>query len=197
MVAGEQVEIEGMAAPIDEWADIGGWFREKFAPDAFTRTIAEDEQSLLVGHRGNPIARTGSGSMTLSEDDSELTLEATVDTRDPEALSAAVKVERGDTPGLSVGFYIVSERWDDLDGDYPSRTVLEAELIEVSIVAHPAYTSTHVGLRGESSLDQDEAEAVLEQARGAAQQTPTKPTIDHEQFLKVAQARVSERTTGL
>jgi HK97 family phage prohead protease len=60
-----------------------------------------------------------------------------------------VLVERGDISGMSFGFRVTKQSWDET-GEVPVRTILEVELYEVSAVAFPAYDDTTLAMR---SLD--------------------------------------------
>jgi phage head maturation protease len=66
-----------------------------------------------------------------------------------------VLVERGDISGMSFGFRVTKETWDET-GAIPVRTIEKLELIEVSAVAWPAYEDTTLAKR---SLDAARAEA--------------------------------------
>ena len=156
-----EFRIEGVAAPFDTFTEIGDYFHERFAKGAFKETLSSDDQSLLVGHDGLPIARTGNGHLSFKEAKEGLSMEAILDTRDTTSSDIRVKIERGDVSGLSVGFYALRDEWDDLEEDMPKRTIHEARLVEVSIVADPAYKDTSVGLRG----------AVLERALSTRKRT--------------------------
>ena len=99
------------------------------------------------------MGRTGAGTLTLREDEQGLYFEnelpGTMDGKD-----LAIQIDRGDIPGMSFGFCTRKCEWDETV-DPPHRTILEAELYEITYTALPAYPDTTVGLR---SLEHARAE---------------------------------------
>jgi HK97 family phage prohead protease len=161
----------GYAAKFERLAMIGSYFQEKIAPGAFSTAIGGDIRALVDHDPGRVIGRTKSGTLRLSEDGTGLRVEIDVpDTTDGNDLW--VLVERGDISGMSFGFRVTKETWDET-GDVPVRTIQAVELFEVSAVAWPAYEDTTIGLR---SLDaaraeggtRDEAERRKEENAAAA-----------------------------
>ncbi len=144
----------GYAALFNVEADIGGYWRERIAPGAFTRTLAEDDILSVHSHDiGRVVGRTGAGTLTLREDAKGLAFEnALPDTSDGRDL--AVSIERKDIPGMSFGFITRKQEWDETV-DPPLRTIIEATLIEITYSALPAYPDTTVGMR---SLEHARAE---------------------------------------
>jgi phage head maturation protease len=57
-----------------------------------------------------------------------------------------VSIERGDVSGMSFGFRVTKQEWDE-SGDILKRKILEVELFDVSPVTYPAYPQTDVALR--------------------------------------------------
>ncbi|NZD50532.1 HK97 family phage prohead protease [Rhizobium leguminosarum] len=143
----------GYAAKFERLAMIGSYFKEQIAPGAFTAAIGGDIRALVDHDPGRVIGRTKSGTLRLAEDGVGLRVEIDVpDTTDGNDLW--VLVERGDISGMSFGFRVLKETWDET-GDVPVRTIQAVELFEVSAVAWPAYEDTTIGLR---SLDAVRAE---------------------------------------
>ena len=139
--AGEnEVRIEGMAVPYDKKIDYGGYFTESMKSGAFLDGIREDTV-LLANHQGLPFARVGGGTLEFKHKRDGLYFEALLDTRDNEAQSIAVKIERQDLTGVSVGFYSEEEHWMNDDDE---REIVRATLHEISVVHNPAYADTHV-----------------------------------------------------
>lgn len=137
--------LVGYAAKFDRLASIGGYFDEKIAPGAFSDAIDGDIRALVDHDAGRVIGRTKSGTLRLAEDGTGLRVEIDVpDTTDGNDLW--VLVERGDISGMSFGFRVTKETWDET-GDVPVRTIHKLELHEVSAVAWPAYEDTTIGLR--------------------------------------------------
>lgn len=145
-----KVTVTGYVAVFGDTADIGGYFREIIARGAFTNTLRSADVRAYFDHdRGRVLGRTSSGTLRLREDTKglhvEIDLPDTSDGRDVKAL-----IERGDISGMSFGFSVLRQEWDETV-DPPTRTILEVELREVSIVSEPAYDGTSIALR---SLDE-------------------------------------------
>jgi hypothetical protein len=137
--------ISGYAAVFNEVADIGGSFREIIAPGAFKDTLGGDIRALVDHDSGRVIGRSKAGTLRLKEDAhglrTEIDLPDTTDGRD-----LAVSLERGDISGMSFGFRVTHDEWDET-GDIPTRTIRSVDLFEVSAVAFPAYEGTELALR--------------------------------------------------
>lgn len=165
--------IAGYAAVFNSEADIGGYFRESIAPGAFRDAVGQDVRALIDHDSGRVIGRTKAGTLRLREDDNGLAVEIDLpDTTDGRDL--ATLIERGDISGMSFGFIVTKQTWDETS-DPPSRTIEAVDLREVSVVAFPAYDDTSIAMR---SLDKAREEA--EKARA-------------EHNRKQAEARIAER----
>lgn len=144
----------GYAARFNSRTTIGNWFTEEIAPGAFSKSLRENDVVALHSHDiGRVMGRTGAGTLTLREDEQGLYFEnelpGTMDGKD-----LAIQIDRGDIPGMSFGFCTRKCEWDETV-DPPHRTILEAELYEITYTALPAYPDTTVGLR---SLEHARAE---------------------------------------
>ena len=136
----------GYAALFNSEADIGGYFREVIAPGAFRETLKNDDIRALIDHdTGRVIGRSSAGTLRLKEDDKGLSVEIDLpDTTDGRDL--AVQLERGDISGMSFGFIVRHDEWDETS-DPPTHTIHAVDLLEVSAVAFPAYGDTEIALR--------------------------------------------------
>ena len=140
------IKVEGYAAVFGQETDIGGMFREVIERGAFKDAIGRDDVVFLINHDGLPLARTRSGTLTLSEDDHGLKISTTLDPEDPDVKSIAGKMKRGDLDKMSFAFYPEIQEWDE-NGETPLRTIKQARLSDVSIVTSPAYEGTEIALR--------------------------------------------------
>lgn len=136
----------GYAILFNQEQDIGGYWIETIAPGAFTRSLAQRDVVALHSHdSGRVVGRKGAGTLTLREDSTGLAFENplpnTSDGRD-----LAVQIDRGDIPGMSFGFVTRKQEWDETV-EPPRRTIIEADLFEITYTAIPAYPDTSVGLR--------------------------------------------------
>ncbi|CAM3092296.1 HK97 family phage prohead protease [Paracoccus nototheniae] len=141
-----KVTVAGYAAVFGEVTSIAGYFDEVIARGAFTTTLASSDVLAYFDHdRGRILGRTASGTLRLAEDEKGLSVEIdlpdTSDGRDVRTL-----IERGDIRGMSFGFRVTKEEWDET-GAVPKRTILAVELREVSIVSEPAYDGTSIAMR--------------------------------------------------
>lgn len=137
--------IAGYAAIFNEVADIGGYFREQIAPGAFTKAVKGDVRALFDHDSAHVLGRTKSGTLRLREDERGLAVEIDLpDTQVARDLTASM--ERGDIDGMSFGFVVTKQTWDETQ-DPPLRTVQEVELSEVSVVTFPAYPDASIALR--------------------------------------------------
>lgn len=123
-------------------------FVERIAPGAFTRTLKEaNDVKALWNHDSNyPLGSTRAGTLKLEEDKTGLAFEL-----DPPnnnwGNDVRESIRRGDTSGVSFGFYIRKQEWDDTDPDNVIRTILDVDLIEISPTPFPAYPDTSVEAR--------------------------------------------------
>jgi HK97 family phage prohead protease len=121
-------------------------FIERIAPGAFRKTLTETpDVRLLINHEGLPLARTKNGTLTLTEDDRGLYMDATIaDTSEGRDLYTLV--ERGDVDQMSFAFRVIRQKWSE---DRSMRTLTEVSLADgdVSVVTYPAYPTTTVEAR--------------------------------------------------
>ena len=165
---------KGYAALFNTRAEIGGQFVEVIAPGAFRDAISGADVRALIDHdSGRVIGRTKAGTLRLEEDDRGLSVEIDLpDTTDGRDL--AVQLERGDISGMSFGFRVTHDEWDET-GDMPVRTIRAVELFEVSAVAFPAYGDTSIALR---SLEEARREQRRKNFNAAAYRLRMKTNLD-------------------
>lgn len=154
---GEARTAAGYAALYNVEADIGGYWIEVIAPGAFDASIQERDVIAIHSHDASRIVgRMKAGTLTLRSDAKGLAFENVLpDTSDGRDLT--VQIDRGDIAGMSFGFRTVKQEWDE-SIDPPKRTVLEAELYEITYTALPAYPDTEVGLRSLEGARQERRE---------------------------------------
>ena len=139
--------IVGYAAVFNKLSvDLGG-FRERIEPGAFRQAIqrGDDVRALLNHDPSLLLGRTRSRTVTLEEDD--VGLLTTIRPPDTELGRSTVEsIRRGDRDGMSFGFIVREERFNGT-GNEVVRTVLEAELFDVTVATYPAYPDTKVAVR--------------------------------------------------
>ncbi len=149
--AGHQVEVTGAACRYgvpytveDAW----GCFSERMMAGVASGVLGRDDLDVrfLFGHDGLPLARTTSGTLTLTDTRDALLFSATLDTRMSAARDLLIAVERSDVSQCSIGFCVAEDTWSE---DYTSRTVTAwADLFDVSAVSFAASPSTHLSVVG-------------------------------------------------
>ena len=121
-------------------------FSERIAPGAFRKTLSETpDVRLLINHEGLPLARTKNNTLTLTEDENGLYIDAILpDTS--EARDLWTLVQRGDVDQMSFAFRVIRQSWNK---DRTERTLTEVSLADgdVSVVTYPAYPTTTVEAR--------------------------------------------------
>lgn len=143
--AGTGRTLAGYAAVFNSVADIGGFFREQIAPGAFDEALTADVRALFNHDTGRVVGRTKAGTLRLAVDNTGLAVEIDLpDTADGRDLGTLV--ERGDISGMSFGFEVTKQTWDET-GDMPLRTIQSVNLYEVSAATFPAYDDTQLAMR--------------------------------------------------
>lgn len=143
---GEGRTATGYAVLFNQDANIYDLWVERIAPGAFDKSLQERDVIAIHSHdSARIVGRKNAGTLTLRSDTKGLAFENPLpDTNDGRDL--AVQIDRGDISGMSFGFRATKQEWDDTV-DPPHRTVIEAELYEITYTALPAYHDTEVGLR--------------------------------------------------
>ncbi|MFA7308253.1 MAG: HK97 family phage prohead protease [Hyphomicrobium sp.] len=171
---GGKVTVGGYAAVFGEAADIGGYFREIISRGAFSASLKGGDVRAYFEHdRGRVLGRSSAKTLRVDEDSKGLAVEIdlpdTTDGRDAREL-----IERGDISGMSIGMIVRKQEWDETT-DPPTRTITDAELIEVSIVSEPAYEGTTIAMR---SLEAARKERRQQNFNAAARRVGMKVSID-------------------
>lgn len=179
--------LTGYAAVWNSDTTIGDYFVERIAPNAFTKALRGDILALVNHDSGRVIGRTKSGTLRLAQDDHGLKVEIDVpDTTDGNDLWKLV--ERGDVTGMSFSFRATRQEWDE-SGDIPHRTVVEAELYEVTATPIPAYPDTSLALRSLESARAEvnamrDAESRKQADAAAARRRIAVRTAKHNQTIR-------------
>jgi HK97 family phage prohead protease len=163
-------QLQGYAAMYGVLSEDLGGFREQVAPGAFLNVGTADVRALFDHSSAYVLGRTTAGTLRLLDDARGLAVEVDL----PEtswARDVWESVKRGDINQMSFGFRTLKDSWV---GNL--RTLLAVELLEVSLVAFPAYPQTTAAVRamvaknGEQALSGPES---AEKERTAEQQALT------------------------
>jgi uncharacterized protein len=149
----QPTELHGYASVFNQDATIqdfwGDAWIESVARGAFARTIGQADIRALFNHDPNIIlGRNRAGTLDLSEDSTGL--RSIIRPPDsPWGASVLESVKRGDVTGMSIAFQVIQEKWkrSDKKGELARRTILEAALLDVSVVTYPAFEQTSVQAR--------------------------------------------------
>lgn len=137
--------------------DLGGW-QEVIKAGAATRTLAGNpDVRFLINHDPNfLLARTTSGTLTLSEDSDGVKVEADM-ANVSYARDLAVLLERGDLNQMSFGFWIVRDEWS---GNLHIVHEFDFDGGDVSAVTFPAFAQTSAELRSLAQRQIDQVSSV-------------------------------------
>lgn len=146
------LSLRGYAAVYNSDSVDFGEFKEQILPGAFTRTLREkpDIRALVDHDSAKVIGRTKSGTLALREDERGLIAE--IDPPDTSHGRDIIElVKRGDVDGMSFGFIVKKDKWEKRSGSL-LRSLIDVDLLEVSIVAFPAYPATQISARSAQSV---------------------------------------------
>lgn len=138
--------IRGYAAKFEKLSQDLGGFKEKIQRGAFEKSVRGNNVRALWNHNTDLVlGSTKNNSLKLWEDEKglrfELELPDTAWGRD-----AYTSIERGDVEGVSFGFNVVADEWEE-EKKSLIRTLTDVILHEISPTAFPAYTQTNVAVR--------------------------------------------------
>jgi HK97 family phage prohead protease len=149
--------LAGYACVWNALADLGSDLLERLVRGCFGKSMTSGQVACLFSHNsGSVLCSQRSNSLDLEEDSTGLRFEARLN--DTHAADDCYEnVQRGEINGMSFGFVCKRDRWDTIDMDpddddnenysrrtVQCRTVLEAELLEISPTYWPAYEATSV-----------------------------------------------------
>jgi uncharacterized protein len=146
----------------DYWGDS---FVEEIAEGAFAESLKQRGVVGLWSHDTSQVlGNTKSGTLRIDNTQTELRFELDIpDTSVGNDAWALIK--RGDVDGVSFGMKVTKEKWSSEErdeGKIYKRTILDAELYEISPVAFPAYPSNEVAVRSLDEHKENERRSVNE-----------------------------------
>lgn len=148
-------ELDGYASTVDEpyeMYDIWGPYTEIVDRGAFETTLAADpDVAFLLNHRGTTMARTKSGTLTLSVDDQGLRSVALLNPERTDVKDLVHAISDGDIDQMSFAFRIIRGQWSP---DYTEYRILEVDLDrgDVSAVNYGANPNTSIAARAKQAL---------------------------------------------
>lgn len=165
--------------------DLGG-FTEVVAPGAFRASLDDATRDVLATFNhdlARVLGRRSASTLRVGEDATGLAYAVDLDPEDPDAISVARKLARGDVRGSSFTFLTTADAWEQDDAGRPLRTLVAAELIELGPVTDPAYPDTSAAIR---SLTRGEADALTADEIAARVASATSGDPDPERPALVA-----------
>jgi len=139
----------------DYWGDE---FVEEFAVGAFDESLTTRSQKCLWNHDTNIVlGSVKSNTLDIRSDDIGLRVENILPNNNW-GNDARESINRKDVDGMSFLFRASEDKWStvNIDGaDIYKRTVMKAELFEVSPTTFPAYPSTEVNMRSFEERQKD------------------------------------------
>lgn len=142
--------IEGYFVVYNQRTELWDGVFEEISPTALTRSIEQEKVNVVAldNHDSRIVlGSVESGTLELKSDEHGLYGRVKIDTEDPFAKSALRKVQTGKVKGCSFGFYPTSETRISNDDGSTTYRVEDADLLEVSITAFPAYPQTEISAR--------------------------------------------------
>lgn len=180
---GEPTKIVGYAVRWNQLSNpIWGMFQEQFRSGAFTASLVNADVYAAWQHDVRETLGRTPRTLVLTEDDVGLRYEITPPSWAEKYLET---IERGDVRGSSFIFRSVKEEWDESNPEMPIRTIIEAELREVSPVTNPAYPTSSVGVRS--------AQDVFESRRADTSALEARKQVKREIDYKLQNLNLIER----
>lgn len=190
--------LTGYALKFGDITTIGGQFEERVSSTALNGVDMSNTFALYNHDWNTPLGRAGKN---LSLDMDNEGLRVSLDLPNTNAANdLAELVDAGIVGGMSFGFTVADDTWEQRDG-LPLRTIDQiGELFEVTFTPIPAYPTTEVAMRSLEASSQEEAptpeaeapeavaEAEVEAPRfTAAEILEAAPEGQVEDFLKKVQ----------
>jgi HK97 family phage prohead protease len=147
-IGGYAIKYNQQSQPIrDRWGDR---FIEEFAPGAFDESLEKRTQKALWNHKAEfPLGSVKSGTLRVNSDNVGLAFENDLPSNSW-GNDAYESINRGDVDGVSFGFRCLEDKWSKVtvgEEEVYKRTVMKAELYEISPTTFPAYESSEVSCR--------------------------------------------------
>lgn len=141
--------IEGYFVVFNQETELWAGAYEEIAPEAFNRSLNEKVDVIALDNHDTRVVlgSIGSETLELKVDKYGLYGRVKVDLEDPFAKSAYRKVQTGKVRGCSFGFYPFTEEVTEREDGSLKWIVKDADLLEVSITAFPAYPQTEIAAR--------------------------------------------------
>lgn len=156
----EELRVEGYFVVYDDETMLWDGVYEKIDRNAFEGELDKDIRALAGHDREKVLGRVKNNTLTLRSDEKGLWGSILINKDDPEAFSLYQKVKRGDIDQCSFGF-IPTEEERESRSNGELFIVKRCKLIEVSVVAFPAYENTSVSARKKAFEEEENKKSVM------------------------------------
>ena len=156
--------------PYDKESENLGYFTEIIRKGAFDRSLKDRDIVCLWSHNSQYVlGRVSAKTLSLEDRSDGLHFECELSGASW-ASDVYETIARGDVPGVSFGFRIISDKWTRHEGEPDLRELLDVDLFEISVgVAFPAYPDASASTRElfrNAGIDIDRLSEVLSRAKG-------------------------------
>ncbi|MGL5068448.1 MAG: HK97 family phage prohead protease [Sarcina sp.] len=146
-IGGYAVKYNSPTLIVDRWGDK---FLEEVSVGAFDESLNAKRQKGLWNHESSkPLGSVKSGTLRFNSDITGLNYDIDVP-NNTWGNDVFESVQRGDVDGSSFGFICLENKWSKVmhEGEeIYKRSIIKAELLEVSPCTFPAYDSSEIGCR--------------------------------------------------
>jgi HK97 family phage prohead protease len=157
------IKYNSLSVVMEDWW--GDKFVEEISEGAFDESIKNGVVKSLWCHQtAQVLGSTKSGTLRIFSNGGQLDFENDLPNNTWGA-DARESVQRGDVDGVSFGMIVKEERWSkaEVDGaEIYKRSVLKAELFELSPTGFPAYPANTVNCRSLEQFKAEEKRSLLE-----------------------------------
>ncbi|CAM3615943.1 HK97 family phage prohead protease [Erysipelothrix anatis] len=149
--------LEGYFVVFNQETELWQGVYEEIAPSAVVNSLKTNDIRALFNHDAAIVlGRVGNQTLELKADEHGLYGRVFINSDDREANDIYARVSRGDINQCSFGFYPLEEEVQrDQERDTTKFIVKEADVIEVSIVAWGAYSTTEISARSRAKQVED------------------------------------------
>lgn len=178
--------VSGYAAVFDTEIRFEGWFgafREKISRGAFDSSIKKGDVLAVWNHNTDLVLGSQrNNSLTLLEDDKGLRFVLNI-ANTTTGRDAYENIRNGNVRGMSFGFSVKKQSWEEEKDKEPLRNIQEVTLYEVSPTGFPAYVDTSVSARSGEEVYKEFLEF----------QKQNKPTATENVQILIHRAKLLER----
>lgn len=162
---GQPTTIRGYAAVFEKLSVPLYGFREKIQRGAFAESLSQNNIKALWNHNSDfPLGSTNGGTLKLEEDERGLLFELELPDNSW-GRDAGIAIQRKDVDGVSFGFSVKKDSWDNTNPEQSIRTLEDVDLIEISPTPFPAYPATSVSARSVSeAIEEVDFKTILRSA---------------------------------